>query len=82
MQAAIYCQLVINNVEEEYKDYNILFKFVTIDKYDQVYVFDVLETTLSDWALRLKETLDQANYLYSERKYNLPYQFLAGQVFL
>jgi len=82
MQAAIYCQLVINNVEEEFQDYQILFKFVVIDKYDQVYVFDVLEDTLSDWALNLKETLDQANYHYSNKNFNLPYQFLTGQVFL
>lgn len=82
MQAAIYCQLVIKNIDEEFKDYQILFKFVVIDKYDQVYVFDVLEGTLSDWAFRLKEVLDQADYHYSKRNYNLPYQFLTGQVFL
>lgn len=82
MQAAIYCQLVIKNIDEEFKDYQILFKFVVIDKYDQVYVFDVLESTLSDWAFRLKEVLDQADYHYSKRNYNLPYQFLTGQVFL
>tara|TARA_R100000697_G_scaffold100112_1_gene112386 strand:- start:204 stop:1187 length:984 start_codon:yes stop_codon:yes gene_type:complete len=82
LQAAIYSTLVINNVDDEYKDYQILFKFVVIDKYDQVYVFDVQEETLEQWGLSLKETLDQANYHYTEKNYSLPYQFLTGQVIL
>ena len=82
LQAAIYSTLVINNVDDEYKDYQILFKFVVIDKYDQVYVFDVQEATLEQWGLSLKETLDQANYHYTEKNYSLPYQFLTGQVIL
>jgi hypothetical protein len=82
MQAAIYTQLVMNNVEEPIKDYQILFKFIVIDKYDQVYVFDVSDDTLSNWAMRLNETLERANYHYSKRNYTLPYQFLTGQVFL
>ena len=56
--------------------------FVVIDKYDQVYVFDVQETTLEQWGLSLKETLDQANYHYTEKNFSLPYQFLTGQVIL
>lgn len=82
LQAAVYCHLVINNVEDDYKDYNILFKFVVIDKYDQVYVFDVSEKTLSNWAVQFSDILERADYHYTKKKYNLPFDFLTGQVFL
>jgi len=82
LQAAVYCNLVINSVAEEYKDYNISFKFVVIDKYDQVYVFDVSEETLSNWATQFHNVLETANYHYINKKYNLPFDFLTGKVYL
>ena len=82
LQAAIYSLLVIKNVDENQKKYKIIFKFVVIDKYDQVYVFPVSEETLKVWANGLKVTLEEANYHYSERKYSLPYAFANGNVTL
>ena len=82
LQAAIYSLLVIKNVDEKQQKYKIIFKFVVIDKYDQVYVFPVSEETLVRWMTSLKQALQEANYHYSERKYDLPYVFANGNVTL
>ena len=82
LQAAIYSLLVVKNVDENQQDYKIIFKFVVIDKYDQVYVFPVSEPTLVRWMTSLKQILQEANYHYSERKYNLPYEFANGNIIL
>ena len=82
LQAAIYSLLVVKNVDENQQKYKIIFKFVAIDKYDQVYVFPVSEETLVRWMTSLKEALQEANYHYSERKYDLPYVFAKGNVTL
>lgn len=82
LQMAIYGRLVFENLSEDEKDYQIMCKFVVIDKYNQVYVFDVLEETLTNWSLNLMEALNIAQYHYEQRKYNLPYLFLTQKVAL
>ena len=82
LQAAIYSLLVIKNVDEKQQDYKIIFKFVAIDKYDQVYTFPVSESTLLRWMNELNRALKLANYHYSERRYDLPYEFANGNVIL
>lgn len=82
MQAAIYCKLVVENLDSELSDYKILFNFVVIDKYDQVYVFDVLDSTLSMWAGELGNVLNKAKYHYDNKNYSLPYEFLTSKVSL
>ena len=82
LQAAIYSLLIVKNVDENQKNYKIIFKFVVIDKYDQVYVFPVSEETQVKWINSLREALKEANYHYSERKYDLPYVFATGNVTL
>ena len=83
MQAAIYYKLVFEYLQQENKDnYEILFKFVVIDKYNQVYVFDVLESTMGAWAEGLYVTLQEANYHYSKKDYSLPYIFLTQKQYI
>lgn len=82
MQAAIYCKLVIENLDVELADYKILFNFIVIDKYDQVYVFDVLDSTLNMWAGELANVLNKAKHHYDKKDYSLPYEFLTGKVSL
>lgn len=82
LQAAIYAKLVFENLDESQQDYNFIFKFVVIDKYKQVYVFDVSPETLSAWTQGLEETLKVAEYHYTNRDYTLPYQFLIEKVIL
>jgi len=80
LQAAIYCKLVFANLAETEQEYNILFKFVVVDKYNQVYVFDVTDQTLNDWAVALEDVIERANYHYTEKNYSLPYDFLLGNI--
>ena len=82
LQAAIYSKLVFENVSDELSDYKILFNFVVVDKYDQVYVFDVQDSTLALWTNELKNVISKAAYHYGKRNYSLPYEFLTGKVSL
>ena len=82
LQAAIYCKLVFENLDEEQQDYNFIYKFVVIDNYKQVYVFDVSPETLSIWTQGLEETLKVADYHYTKKDYTLPYEFLIEKVIL
>jgi len=82
LQAAIYCKLVFENLDDNQKDYNFIYKFAVIDNYKQVYVFDVSSETLSAWAEGLERTLEVAEYHYTNRNYTLPYEFLVDKVVL
>ena len=82
MQAVVYSILVIKNSEDKVQDYKINFKFAVIDNYDQVYVFDVSDKTMQEWNHAFVEILDIANYHYTERNYNLPYEFSKNNVIL
>lgn len=82
LQAAIYCKLVFENLEEDQQNYNFIYKFVVIDNYKQVYVFDVSAETLSIWTQSLEETLKIAEYHYTKNDYSLPYEFLIKKVIL
>jgi hypothetical protein len=80
LQAAIYCKLVFDTLGEKAEEYTIEFKFVVIDTYKQVYVFDVTEKTLAGWADGLEGVIKVASYHYVEKKYQLPYDFLVGNI--
>jgi hypothetical protein len=83
LQAAIYCKLVYENLSKQVDDidsYKILFKFVVVDRYNQVYPFDVSEETLNNWAMSLLNVIKAAEYHYNERNYSLPYEFLVEKV--
>jgi len=83
LQAAIYTKLVYDSVDKEISNtYNFLFKFVVIDKYNQVYVFEVSDQSMSVWANELAGILDIADHHYSNRSYELPYNFLVNQQLL
>lgn len=83
LQAAIYMQLVTRSLSEKsYEEYDLVFKFVVIDNYDQVYVFDVTSESALQWLEQLKIVMDVANYHYENNNYTLPYEFLVGKVSL
>jgi hypothetical protein len=82
LQAAIYCKLVYDTLGEKADDYTIEFKFVVIDKYQQVYVFDVTETTLAGWADGLSGVIKVAAYHYDNKNFQLPHAFLVNRVTL
>ena len=84
LQAAIYYKLVYEYIKlnKTSKSYEYLFKFVVIDKYNQVYVFDVSESTMHSWGQGLRATLDEVNVHYTRKDYSLPYKFLKPNKFI
>jgi hypothetical protein len=80
MQAAIYTELVacIRQIDPS----EISFSFLVIDKYQQVYVFDVEKNTMLLWREKLKGKLEVAKYHYENRYYALPHEFATGKITL
>ena len=83
IQAAIYTRLV----KEVYKhiitpEWNIVFNFIVIDKYNQVYCFEVSPTTLQIWDDELGDKLVEMYWHYKNNNYSLPYNFATSQVIL
>ena len=83
LQAAVYHRLVRHHYKSILKDDWVLhFNFIVIDKYNQVYCFEVSKSTLSLWDDELKKKLLEADWHYKNKQYNLPYKFATSQVIL
>ncbi len=83
MQAAFYMRMarsLMHNMEDRYKEYDMIFSFVVIDKYDQIYVFEVSNDTMTEWEIDLQEKLKEAIYHYDNKDYSLPYKFVTSKV--
>ena len=80
LQAAIYMKLVYDTLGDDRDEYNIQFKFIVIDKYYQVYVFDVSDNTINDWANALNKVINTAKFHYNSRNYSLPMNMLVNRV--
>ena len=75
-------KLVYDFLGDDRDEYTIEFKFIVIDKYNQVYVFDVSEDTINTWTNGLLQVLNSAKYHYENRNYLLPVEFLTNKVTL
>jgi hypothetical protein len=83
LQAAVYHRLVRHHYKSILKDdWTLHFNFIVIDKYSQVYCFEVSKSTLSLWDDELKKKLLEADWHYKNKQYNLPYKFATSQVIL
>lgn len=81
LQAAMYLTLVMLKYSELIeKGYLVKFHFIVIDNLFQAYAFPVSIDTQMQWIERMSEALEKANYHYTERKYELPYEFQKGLV--
>lgn len=83
LQAAIYMRLV----KFVHKDilaegWKVVFNFVVIDKYNQVYPFEVSPETMEAWDAILIKRLEEAAWHYNNNRYSLPYKFATSQVIL
>lgn len=83
VQAAIYTRLV----KDVYKhiitsDWKVIFNFIVIDKYNQVYCFEISSETLALWDKILVDKLIEAHWHYKNNNYSLPYKFAASKVIL
>jgi hypothetical protein len=80
MQAAIYHKMACEMYGFNKK--GLGFTFLVIDKYQQVYSFDVSEITMLLWRERLEEKLNVAEYHYTNRYFALPYEFATNKIVL
>ena len=80
LQSSIYSKLVFENLPDDKKDYTIRFRFIVIDSYDQVYIFNVSIESMSSWMNDLFNALEAAKYHFDTKNFNLPYEFLVRRV--
>lgn len=80
LQAAVYCKLVRANYG--LSDYKIKFHFIVVDKLTQCYAFEVSQVTLNSWMDKLNEIMKIADYHYTNRRYDLPYEYEVSNVIL
>jgi hypothetical protein len=81
LQATMYMKLVRNFLKAVIKDdWRIEFRFITFDKYDQLYAFPVSETTMTEWTNRLAQVEKQAEYHYTSKDFTLPYDYALSNV--
>lgn len=83
VQAAIYERLVYYKFSDLIKeDWKVMFNFIVIDKYRQVYTFEVTPETMQTWQIKLQEKLVEAEWHYINKNYVLPFEFAVGKVTL
>lgn len=81
LQAAMYLKLVRNYFSKVINDqWNIEFRFIVFDKYDQLYAFPVSAATLSSWEEKFQIIQKEAKYHYDSRDFTLPYKYAHGIV--
>jgi hypothetical protein len=80
LQAAVYNLLVINKFVDLVKDgYKVEFRFIVVDKNQQIYPFKVSEDTMKEWTKELQDVLKIAEYHYTTKDYTLPYVFTKNE---
>jgi hypothetical protein len=85
IQAAIYHKLAWENFIKPLPDaveWNIVITFIVIDKYNQVYPYQVSKETLEMWLADFEDIEDKIKYHYENREYRLPYELALGNVTL
>jgi len=83
MQAVVY-MIMVSQKYYHLLDagYSVKFHFIVIDKYFNVYPFPVSELTRNTWLERFKEVLVKAEYHYTNKRFELPYEFDTESVIL
>lgn len=83
IQASMYYHLVY----EEYikpmtdvEDWNIVITFIVVDKYNQIYPFQVSKESLEVWLKDFDKIIDIVKYHYENKDFTLPYELAVGNV--
>jgi len=83
IQAVMYVGLAYDKFlksREDADEWKIIVTFIVIDKYNQVYPFQVSEETLAMWEAEFFNVVSVLNYHYVNKDYTLPYQLAIGNV--
>ncbi len=79
IQAVIYVLLA----KEKFSitdDWNIQVTFIVIDKYNQVYPYQVSSETLAKWTESFEDIVQKIKWHYENKRYDLPYELALGNV--
>jgi hypothetical protein len=83
VQATVYVKLVFHKFLKDLPDlneWNLYFTFIVIDKYNQVYPFQVSMETMAIWQQDFEELTDILKYHYENKDFKLPYELAVGNV--
>jgi hypothetical protein len=81
LQAAIYTSLVQEFLKDAVgDDWEMVFHFIVIDRYNQAYPFPVSHESMIKWLNDMNDEFGKAAYHYTKREYALPYEFIAGEI--
>ena len=78
IQAVIYMNMVKEKYNLEGYEYHIT--FIVIDKYNQVYPYQVSSDTLVQWGEKFSEVVTKVKWHYENKQYELPYELALGNV--
>lgn len=82
-QAVMYLIMVRDNFKDLLTDdWTVVFTFIVVDKYNQVYPFEVTDNTMNEWLEKFTAKLDEFQWHYTQKNYKLPYLFATNQVML
>ena len=83
IQAVMYVGLAYDKFLKSRPDadeWKVIVTFIVIDKYNQVYPFQVSQETLEMWEAEFFNVVNVLNYHYINKDYTLPYQLAIGNV--
>ena len=83
IQAVVYYKMAyykfVKGLSDEI-DWNIVVTFIVIDKYNQVYPFQVSQESLAIWQQDFENIEDVVKYHYENKDFTLPYELAMGYV--
>lgn len=79
IQAVIYKKLVQYNMNIG-NDWETIFTFVVIDKYNMHYPFQVTSSTMNKWEKEFENIINICKYHYDNKEFKLPYALANRQV--
>ena len=83
IQAVIYVKLAFNKFVKSLpaaEEWNIIVTFIVIDKYNQIYPFQVSNESLAIWQEDFDNIIDIIKYHYENKDFTLPYELAIGNV--
>jgi hypothetical protein len=78
IQAVVYMRMVKEKYNLDGYAYHIT--FIVIDKYNQVYPYQVSSDTLVQWSEKFEEVVTKVKWHYENKQYDLPYELALGNV--
>ena len=80
IQGVIYVMLASEKFLKDKQDWNMQLTFIVIDKYNQVYPYQVSSESLNKWKIDFEKIVTQIKWHYDNKQYNLPYDLALGNV--